>query len=44
MEKVAKIERKVKAIGLLFGRFLPLFQKWKKWLKLKKSKGYYYYY
>jgi hypothetical protein len=27
MKKVAKIGRKVKAIALLFGRFLPLFQK-----------------
>jgi hypothetical protein len=34
IENVAENGRKVKAIALLFGRFSPLFQKSKKWLKM----------
>jgi hypothetical protein len=40
IEKSAKYGRKVKAIDLLFGCFLPLFQKLKNRLKMAKSKGY----
>jgi hypothetical protein len=34
---VAKNERKVKAISLFFCHFLPLFQKWNKWLKVDEK-------
>jgi hypothetical protein len=34
MEKVAENGRKVKAIALLFFYFLPLYEKWKKSLKM----------
>jgi hypothetical protein len=34
MEKVAKNGRKVKAIALLFCCFLPIYEKWKKSLKM----------
>jgi hypothetical protein len=34
MEKVAKNGRKVKAIALLFCRFLPTYEKWQKSLKM----------
>jgi hypothetical protein len=37
IEKVAENGRKVKAIALLFGRFSPLFQKSKKWLKMDEK-------
>ena len=37
IEKVAENGRKVKALALLFGRFSPLFQKSKKWLKMDEK-------
>jgi hypothetical protein len=37
MKKIAKNGRKVKAIGLLFCCFSPLFQKSKKWLKMDEK-------
>ena len=37
MEKVAKNGRKVKAIALLFCCFLPIYEKWKKSLKMDEK-------
>ena len=37
MEKVAKNGRKVKPIALLFCCFLPIYEKWKKSLKMDES-------
>jgi hypothetical protein len=37
MEKVAKNGRKVKSIALLFCCFLPLYEKWKKSLKMAEK-------
>jgi hypothetical protein len=37
MEKVAKNGRKVKPIALLSGCFLPIYEKWKKSLKMDEK-------
>ena len=37
MEKVAKNGRKVKPIALLFCCFLPIYEKWKKSLKVDEK-------
>ena len=37
MEKVAKNGRKVKTIALLFCCFLPIYEKWKKSLKMDEK-------
>jgi hypothetical protein len=37
MEKVAKNGLKVMAIALLFCCFLPIYEKWKKWLKMDEK-------
>jgi hypothetical protein len=37
MVKIAKNERKVKAIALLFCCFLPIYEKWKKLLKMDEK-------
>jgi hypothetical protein len=37
MEKVAKNGRKVKPIALLFCSFLPIYEKWKKSLKMDEK-------
>ena len=37
MEKVAKNGRKVKSIALLFCCFLPIYEKWKKSLKMDEK-------
>jgi hypothetical protein len=39
MEKVAENGRKVKAVDLLFYCFLPLYEKWKKLLKMDERLG-----
>jgi hypothetical protein len=39
MEKVAENVRKVNAVALLFCCFLPLYEKWKKSLKMDERLG-----
>jgi hypothetical protein len=39
MEKVAENGRKVKVIALLFCCFMPLYEKWKKSLKMDERLG-----
>jgi hypothetical protein len=41
MEKVAEKGRKVKAIDLRFCCFMPLYEKWKKSLKMDERLGLY---